>query len=165
MGGFSEGELQRRTDMVARLQDDCEKLSKMVTIARLTSRGMGAAAGGPSVSAAVLNPASDSDREALLGPAAKPFTRVFGAAPKVRETEETRPLDDRGLLSLQEMKVQQQDDQLAQITTILQRQRHLGEAISHEITLQNELLDDLSYDVDKASAKLATNNKQMRRLG
>src|SRR5258708_38302329 len=31
--GMSEGELQRRTDMVARLQDDCEKLAKMLTVA------------------------------------------------------------------------------------------------------------------------------------
>ncbi|KAH9082066.1 syntaxin [Lactarius deliciosus] len=42
--GMSEGELQRRTDMVARLQDDCEKLAKMLTVARHTSRGLGSAA-------------------------------------------------------------------------------------------------------------------------
>ena len=36
MAGLSEGEMHRRTDMVARLRDECESLGKIVTAARLT---------------------------------------------------------------------------------------------------------------------------------
>jgi regulator of vacuolar morphogenesis len=159
MGGMSEGELQRRTDMVARLQDDCEKLGKMVTVARQTSR-----AGAP---ASAKAPASESDRAALLGPTSfsKPVTRVFGQAAQPRETEVTRPLDSQGLFQLQKQQMDQQDSQVAQLTTILQRQRHLGEAINAELASQNELLDSLSDDVDNVGVKLTAAKKQMNRLG
>lgn len=161
LAGMSEGELQRRTDMVARLQDDCEKLGKVVTIARQTST-RGVTAGG----SAGLNPALETDREALLGPKAtsKPARRVFGAS-EPQETEVTRPLDNVGLFGLQQAQIQQQDQQLSVLTTILQRQRQLGEAINNEITEQNELLDGLSNEVDQVSSKLHRTNRQLNRLG
>ena len=161
MHGMSEGELQRRTDMMARLQDECEKLGRMVTVARQSSKlSAGLAAG---------RAASESDREALLGPAAatstlKPITRVFGAS-QPKETEVTRPLDSQGLLSLQKTQIKQQDDQLSQLTTILQRQRHLGQAINNEITGQIEILNDLSNEVDRVGDKLTSAGKLMKKLG
>ncbi|KDR85052.1 hypothetical protein GALMADRAFT_233660 [Galerina marginata CBS 339.88] len=156
IGGMSEGELQRRTDMVARLQDDCEKLSRVVSIARQAGMRPGA-----SLSAAM--PALESDREALLGSAAsKPARRVFGAPPK--ETEATRPLDNVGLVTMQQTQIQQQDNQLSQLTTILQRQRQLGEAIGSEIALQIEMIDDISNEVDRVGGKLHTASKQMNKL-
>lgn len=160
--GLSEGELQRRTDMVARLQDDCEKLSKVVTVARQTSSNRGITAG----NSAALNPASHSDRETLLGPKAssKPARRVFGVS-QPEETEVTRPLDNTGLHSLQQTQIQQQDQQVSLLTTILQRQRQLGEAINNEIIEQNEALDTLSSDVDLVSGKLHRANRQLNRLG
>ncbi|KAF9569630.1 hypothetical protein CPC08DRAFT_701537 [Agrocybe pediades] len=165
LGGMSEGELQRRTDMVARLQDDCEKLSKVVSVARHTSARAGNNSGSGSTAGTTTfaNAASETDREALLGSAAsKPARRVFGAPPQ--ETEGTRPLDNVGLLNMQQTQIQQQDHQLSQLTTILQRQRHLGEAIGSEIALQIEMLDDLSGEVDKVGGKLHTASKQMNRL-
>ncbi|KAF9015191.1 hypothetical protein BDQ17DRAFT_1340644 [Cyathus striatus] len=98
MSGMSEGELQRRTDMVARLQDDCEKLSRVVTVARQVSSR-------PSGGFTAVNPASESDRAALLGAhaaASKPISRVFGVKAEPKETEQTRPLDNVGLLSYQQ---------------------------------------------------------------
>ncbi|KAF8642401.1 hypothetical protein AX16_009667 [Volvariella volvacea WC 439] len=161
LAGMTQGELLRRTDMVARLQDECEKLGKMVTIARQVSRMDRIGSNATST--------AESDRELLLGTsstsASKPITRVFGAALQPRETEQTRPLDDVGLLGLQQVQIQQQDEQLSQLTTILQRQRQLGEAIGSEIQSQIEVLDDLSDNVDRVGGKLATANKQLRRLG
>ncbi|PPQ88634.1 hypothetical protein CVT25_010210 [Psilocybe cyanescens] len=159
MSGMSEGELQRRTDMVARLQDDCEKLSRVVSVARQAGMRPGASSSAAPSSA---RPA-EAVREALLGVAAsKPARRVFGAPPQ--ETEVTRPLDNVGLLSMQETQMQQQDNQLSQLTTILQRQRHLGEAIGSEIALQIEMLDDLSGEVDRVGGKLHSAHKQMNKL-
>ncbi|KAH9064207.1 syntaxin [Lactarius vividus] len=156
--GMSEGELQRRTDMVARLQDDCEKLAKMLTVARHTSRGLGSAAGRT----------ADSDRAALLGTSSssssKPIARVFGAPQPPKETEKTRPLDDQGLVQLQQAEMEQQDTQLAQLTAILQRQKQLGIAINNELAQHMELLDGLSDDMDRVGGKLTAAKKQLNRL-
>ncbi|KAI0735227.1 syntaxin [Earliella scabrosa] len=166
LAGMSEGELQRRTDMVARLRDDCEKLAKIVTVARMTSRGIG--------TAAERNPAPAADREALLGGSSgngmpggfnRPVARVFGQAAKPRETEQTRPLDDHGLVQLQQTQIDQQDAQLAQLSTILQRQKQLGLAINQEIREQNEELDALTSDVDRVGGKLTSAKRQLNRLG
>jgi regulator of vacuolar morphogenesis len=163
LAGMNEGELQRRTDMVARLQDDCEKLSKVVTVARQTSSAARMVTAGGS---AALNPAPESDRQALLGfkTFGKPARRVFGAS-EPQETEITRPLDNVGLVGLQQTQIQQQDQTLSTLTTILQRQRHLGEAINNEIHEQNELLDGLSNDADLVSGKLRRTNRELNRLG
>ncbi|KAF9531984.1 Phox homologous domain-containing protein [Crepidotus variabilis] len=160
MAGMSEGELQRRTDMVARLQDDCEKLGKVVSVARQAASRAAAGSGGVSIGKTF---ASDADRDALLGGAAtKPARRVFGEKPK--ETEATRPLDNVGLLSLQQQQMDQQDNQLAQLTTILQRQRHLGEAINAEVAQQIEMLDDLSNAVDVTGGKLQSAKVKLNKL-
>ncbi len=164
--GLSEGELQRRTDMVSRLQDDCEKLGKMVSIAKMSSASRAGAAATGGISA--LNPAPESEREALLGSSStsRPFSRVFGAAAKqpAQETAQTRPLDDHGLLQLQQTQIQGQDQQLSQLTTILQRQRHLGEAIGSEIALQIDMLTDLNNEVDRVGGKMSAATKQMNKL-
>ncbi|KAF9229345.1 Phox-like protein [Gyrodon lividus] len=164
MSGMAEGELQRRTDMVARLQDDCEKLGKMVTVARQVSRA-GVSTPSPAPGFTNVAVAPESDRAALLG-SNKPVTRVFGAAlKKPQETDVTRPLDDHGLLQLQKVQMEQQDTQLSQLTSILQRQRHLGEAIGAELAIQIEMLDDFNDDVDRVGSKLTSAKKQLNRLG
>ncbi|KAF9650479.1 syntaxin [Thelephora ganbajun] len=160
MAGMSEGELQRRTEMVARLRDDCDKLTKMVTVARHTSRGLG--------STFERNPAPDSDRNALLGKGLGTFSkpgRVFGTPPPPQETEETRPLDANGLLQLQQAKIDDQDTNLAQLSAILQRQKHLGLAINAEVNQHIEMLDQLDQDMDRFGNKLGAAKKQMNRLG
>ncbi|KAF9460839.1 Phox homologous domain-containing protein [Collybia nuda] len=159
MHGISEGELQRRSDMVARLRDDHEKLTRMVTVAQQSSRTVN------TNSLITSNVVPNSDREALLGTNVfKPITRVFGGV-QPRETEQTRPLDDQGLVGLQQAQIQQQDEQLSQLTTVLQRQKQLGQAIGSEIAYQIEMLDSLSNDVDRVGGKLTTTNRQLNRLG
>ena len=166
VAGMIEGELQRRRDMVGRLRDDCEKLAKMVTVARMTSRGIG--------SAAERNPATESDRATLFdqprssgGGFQRPVARVFGGggSGKPKETDETRPLDNQGLVQLQQTQMDRQDAQLSQLSATLQRQKHLGLAIGEEISLQNEMLDGLTDEVDRVGGKLTKAKKQMNRLG
>lgn len=167
MGGMSEGELQRRTDMVARLRDDCEKLSRIVTVARQTSaRAAAEAAIGAGSSTTGSRAAPDSDRNALLGSNAfaRPARRVFGASSPPKETETTRPLDNHGLMALQQQQMAQQDNDLSQLTTILQRQRQLGEAIGAEVSSQIEMLDDLNNEVDRVGGKLTSAKHKMNRL-
>ncbi|KAK7694583.1 hypothetical protein QCA50_001769 [Cerrena zonata] len=162
LGGMSEGELQRRRDMSARLRDDCERLAKMVTVARLTQRGLG--------SSAERNPASESDRAALLQPPSssafgRPSGRAFGTAAQPKETDQTRPLDNHGLMQLQQVQMDQQDSQVSQLTSHILRLKHLGLAINQELEEQNEMLDDLDNEVDRVGGKLVNAKKQMNRLG
>lgn len=164
IGGMSEGEIQRRSEMIARLQDDCEKLGKMVIAAR--QAGSSRAFQSASSSAGDRDPAAQADRNALFsgpgGSITRPVTRVFG---QPQETEQTRPLDNTGLVQLQNVQMEQQDSQLSQLSSILQRQKHLGLAISSEIEQQNEMLDQLATDVDKTAGKLGSTKKQLNRLG
>jgi regulator of vacuolar morphogenesis len=57
-----------------------------------------------------------------------------------------------------------QDDQLSQLTTVLQRQRQLGEAIGAEVGLQIEMLDDLSNEVDRVGGKLSSTKQKLNKL-
>jgi len=163
--GMSQGEMQRRTDMVARLQDDCEKLGKIVAAARQNVRPRPASAfvgsnTNPTERAALLSSGSGSPPDR-----ARPVTRIFGAPqPQPRETAETRPLDDRGLLQLQQHKVEQQDQQLNNLSAILQRQLHIGLAIHTEVEEQNKMLDELNTDVDRVQGKLGTAKRIMNKL-
>lgn len=68
-------------------------------------------------------------------------------------------------MQLGQTQMEQQDQQLAHLSTILQRQKHLGLAIGSEIAEQNELLDDLTSDVDRVGNKLTSAKKQLNRLG
>ncbi|KAH9849820.1 syntaxin [Lenzites betulinus] len=163
--GLPEGELRRRADMVARLRDDGERLAQVVTVARMTARGLG--------SAAERNPAAATDREALMGLGgtaggsgfSRPVARVFGQAAVPQETEATRPLDDHGLFQLQQTQMEQQDEQLSQLSTILQRQRQIGLAIHQEVAEQNSELDYLSTEVDRVGGKLTSAKRQLNKLG
>ncbi|KAF8271382.1 hypothetical protein EI94DRAFT_1720488 [Lactarius quietus] len=152
-------DLQARVRDV-RADDDCEKLAKMLTVARHASRGLGSAAERSS-------PAADSDRAALFSGAtlSKPIARVFGAPQPPKETEQTRPLDNQGLLQLQQVSMERQDTQLEQLTSILQRQKQLGIAINNELVQHMELLDGLSDDMDRVGGKLTAAKKQLNRLG
>ena len=163
--GMIQGEMQRRTDMVARLQDDCEKLGKIVAAARQNVRPRPASA----FIESSINPA---ERAALLGGGsgsppdhARPVTRIFGAPqPQPRETAETRPLDDHGLLQLQKNKVEHQDEQLNNLSSVLKRQLHIGVAIHTEIEEQNKILDELNTDVDRVQGKIGTAKRIMNKL-
>lgn len=157
-GGLSEGEIQRRSDMIGRLQDDCEKLSKMIIVARNPGRGLA------SNIPANQTISSSSERATLFsGAPDKPVGRVFGA-PKPVETEQTRPLDNQGVLMLQKSQIEQQDTQLSQLSAVLMRQKQLGIAIGQEISEQIEMLDDLSSEVDNVGTKLSKAKKQLNRV-
>ena len=158
--GLSQGELQRRTDMVTKLQDECEQLGKIVAIARNPNRQPRA-----STSADATTSNNNARTSLLSGPLSRPIARVFGAPqPVPEETVETRPLDDRGLIQLQKQKIVDQDTHLNNLSAILQRQMHIGLAISTEIEEQNKILDEMTDDVDRVTGKIKKASKTMARL-
>lgn len=154
--GLSSGETQRRTDMITRLQDECEQLGKVVAIARNPNRRQQS----PTSADAMSNA-----RSSLFSSPSRPITRVFGAPQQQpQETAETRPLDDRGLIQLQKDKMKQQDSHLDTLSAILLRQQHIGTAIGTEIEEQNKILDEMNEDVDRVSGKLKRTNERMKHL-
>src|SRR5207244_5440108 len=70
--------------------------------------------------------------------------RVFGNVRAMpAETEQTRGLDNEGLVKLQKQAMEDQDQHVERFTAILNRQKHIGLAIGNELEIQNELLSEL----------------------
>jgi len=161
LNGMSQGELHRRSELVSKLQDECQKLGAMVLA---PNRALIAS------SSSSNEQMSDAKRELLTSSASpvpdRPIARVLGGSrPPPRETAATRPLDDEGVYQLQQEQMQRQDTQVSQLSAILQRQKHLGIAIGSEIEEQNAMLDELDANVDKYGNKLGKAKKQLNRLG
>lgn len=55
----------------------------------------------------------------------------------------------------------QQDQQLNNLTAILRRQRQMGEAINQELGEQTELLGQLDSEVETTQAKLSKADQKM----
>ncbi|KAI9248034.1 hypothetical protein BDA99DRAFT_251948 [Phascolomyces articulosus] len=89
--------------------------------------------------------------------------RAFGAQAKalINETEETRGLDNEGLMQYQQQVMQDQDQQVEQFSAILSRQRQLGLAIGDELETQNQVLDELDSGVDRTNVKLKFAKKKL----
>ncbi|KAF9180464.1 hypothetical protein BGZ51_006037 [Haplosporangium sp. Z 767] len=92
--------------------------------------------------------------------------RVFGRVVQniTQETSQTRGLDNEGLLLLQQEQMKQQDDHIEQFNAILQRQKHIGLAIGHELDSQIQMLDELDRDVDRTTLKLGLVNKKISKI-
>ncbi|CAG8514759.1 5324_t:CDS:1 [Paraglomus occultum] len=169
---MSEGELRRRTDMINDLKDEKDTLQKLVLASRPEIHN--------------LSSADSVDRNALLrqpvrqrsspqlgrtnGPAAnsvngavKPTSRrVFGNASAMpQETEQTRGLDNQGLVKLQQQAMYNQDAHVEQFSAILNRQKHIGMAISQELDTQNKILQELDEQVDSTTGKLKHVSKKI----
>ncbi|PWN34373.1 endosomal t-SNARE [Meira miltonrushii] len=94
------------------------------------------------------------------------FTRTLGTKPKepAKETDATRTLDDRGLMTSQQAQMDTQDRQLEGLAAILRRQKAMGLAINQELSEQTELLDELDGQVDQTQGKMRQADKKMDKL-
>lgn len=94
------------------------------------------------------------------------FTRTLGTKPKgpAQETNTTRTLDDRGLMSSQQAQMDTQDRQLEGLAAILRRQKAMGLAINQELSEQTELLDELDGQVDQTQNKMRQADRKMDKL-
>jgi regulator of vacuolar morphogenesis len=160
--GLGVGERTRREGMVVTMRDELGNLERMAEAGvRVTTANVGAKSDGNRSS----SPANDTARAALLGQPPPP-SRVFGSTASTtspQETAETRPLDDRGLVQLQQQQMDKQDTQLQSLSSILRRQMTLGNEISREIGEQNEMLDEVSTEVDRVGGKLGRAKREMNR--
>ncbi|OXG30167.1 hypothetical protein C367_01842 [Cryptococcus neoformans Ze90-1] len=162
---IGEGEIRRREELIEGLKVERGSLARMAEAGVRTA---------PSLSGNGVTAGSETEGRrgeafswALPGqsmPGALPSGRVFGGRQPPQETEQTRPLDDRQLLQLQTNHMAQQDDQLQNLSRLLQTQRRMGEEIHQEIESQNELLEHIEQGVDKTGRKLGKAKREMNRL-
>ncbi|CAH7671483.1 hypothetical protein BY996DRAFT_6429786 [Phakopsora pachyrhizi] len=162
---LTDGEVSRRAKLISSLQDDCERLGKMTVLAR-SDLGAGFHQG----SKAILSDSSSRDRLELLGRLnGRPTTRVLGSPSGLagdsppQETSETRQLNNRQLMETQlnETITKAQDSKLRSLTKVLLRQKRIGLMINQELLEQNEILDELTSNVDVTSNKLKEARKKI----
>mmetsp|Transcript_606 Transcript_606/g.672 ORF Transcript_606/g.672 Transcript_606/m.672 type:complete len:345 (-) Transcript_606:197-1231(-) len=93
--------------------------------------------------------------------------RVLGRAntsDNAEETNDTLPLNNQELLQQQIQIHQQQDQDVAQLRKLIQRQREIGQTINTEVEEQNELLDQVNQDVDRTTDRLREARKRARNI-
>lgn len=73
--------------------------------------------------------------------------RVLGAP--VPETDRTRELDNEGVLQLQKQMMNEQDQDVEQLSKGVARLKELGWAINGELEVQNSMLKLVDEDTDR----------------
>ncbi|OLY82481.1 putative syntaxin-8B [Smittium mucronatum] len=94
--------------------------------------------------------------------------RVFGKRQfgkiKAVETEQTSGLDNREISNLQVTMMKEQDNKVQMFSEILQRQKAIGSAINNELEIHNQLLGDLSTDLDRTSDRISSARRQANKI-
>lgn len=185
---MANGELRRRQDMVCTLKDEKDALFVLVSTGRpeqdLLYRQPESAANSKRHAGdrkALLDssdhnsPEKERDTTADPSPRYQPQRqqptqprpgRAFGAAAAksmamARETEQTRGMDNEGLMHYQQQIMADQDEQVEQFNAILARQKQVGIAIGDELETQNQVLDELDSDVGRTHTKLKFAKKKL----
>jgi regulator of vacuolar morphogenesis len=146
---LGDGEIRRRRDMIGTLRKEKDGLESVLNTMAVKAANAGS---GAAQSAAVTN-----EQKAGLfkgapsagGPSSG--RRVLGAPAK--ETERTRELDNEGVLQLQKQIMQEQDEDVVDLTKIVRRMKEMGVQINEEIVEQNAMLGLLEEDVDRYVSK------------
>lgn len=139
------GELKRRKDLIGTAKVELEGLEKLALSLALKSHSLS----GPSGEGGDTVP--EKKRLFNSGPV-KQYGRVLGAP--ATETEQTRELDNEGVLQLQKQMMRDQDQNVEELAKIVRRQKEMGLAIHSEIELQNEMVKKLDDGVDRVAIKI-----------
>ncbi|KAG2209205.1 hypothetical protein INT47_005497 [Mucor saturninus] len=83
---------------------------------------------------------------------------------KLQETELTKGLDNKELLTYQTKVMNDQDLHVEQFSQLLSRQKEIGLAINYELENQIEVLESLDIQVDNTGTKLAFANKKLSKI-
>ncbi|KAH7402252.1 Phox homologous domain-containing protein [Phaeosphaeria sp. MPI-PUGE-AT-0046c] len=156
---LGDGEMRRRRDMISGLRKEKDGLESV-----LNSMAVKAAVSGsgnsstPSTSSAAVT----QEQKAGLFKGAKPSGRRVLGAPQ--ETERTRELDNEGVLQMQKQIIQEQDEDLVDLTTVVRRMKEMGVAINTEIVEQNAMLGLLDEDVERVDGKIKIAKKRIAKI-
>ncbi|KAL4427976.1 hypothetical protein ABPG75_002065 [Micractinium tetrahymenae] len=138
LAGLTENERNRRRDLVAALRSRREQML-----------------------ASLKREAPRAARDTLLaGSGSSGGLAAAGAGG--RETDATAELGNRGLLSMQQQVMQQQDDALESLERTVVGTKHIALQINEEAELHNRLLDELDEGVEGTSSRLAAAQRRLK---
>ncbi|KAF1919168.1 hypothetical protein BDU57DRAFT_512109 [Ampelomyces quisqualis] len=156
---LGEGEIRRRRDMISGLRKERDGLESVLnSMAVKTAISGSGSSSTPSTSTAAVT----QEQKAGLFKGAKPAGRRVLGAPQ--ETERTRELDNEGVLQMQKQIIQEQDEDLVDLTTVVRRMKEMGVAINTEIVEQNAMLGLLEEDVERVDGKIKIAKKRIAKI-
>ncbi|WWC66889.1 uncharacterized protein I206_100796 [Kwoniella pini CBS 10737] len=166
---LSKGEKQRREELIYQLKIEYNNLIKISEIGVKVNNNNDSS----SKNSKILQNENSSSSSSTLTTTTTTKTnvgRIFGqkslsTTPTPLETNETRPLDDENLIQLQNNKMNNQDEQLKELSNLLKKQKQIGQEINQEIQEQNDLLFEIENDIDKTNRKLGKAKRQLNKLG
>ncbi|KAF1843179.1 uncharacterized protein K460DRAFT_368098 [Cucurbitaria berberidis CBS 394.84] len=158
---LGEGEIRRRRDMISGLRKERDGLESVLNSMAVKAAISGSGSSStPSTSSAAV---TESQKAGLFKGASKPSGRRVLGAP-AQETDKTRELDNEGVLQLQKQIIQDQDEDLVDLTTVVRRMREMGVQINTEIVEQNALLGLLEEDVERVDGKIKIAKKRVDKI-
>lgn len=156
---LGEGEIRRRRDMISGLRKERDGLESLLNSMAVKAAISGSGSSStPSTSSAAVT----QEQKAGLFKGAKPSGRRVLGAPQ--ETERTRELDNEGVLQMQKQIIQEQDEDLVDLTTVVRRMKEMGVAINTEIVEQNAMLGLLEEDVERVDGKIKIAKKRIAKI-
>ena len=159
---LGDGEVRRRKDMIGSARKERDGLESVLnTLAAKAALSGSGTLSSPSTSSAAV---TAEQKAGLFKGASKAPSgrRVLGGAPV--ETERTRELDNEGVLQLQQQIIQEQDQDLVDLTTVVKRMREMGVAINEEVVQQNALLGLFEEDVQRVDGKIRIAKKRIEKI-
>ena len=150
---LGEGELRRRKDLLASIKKERESIEDSLSASVSRSHLESTDGTGP----------SPNDKTSLLnGPRnGNKSRRVLGA---VKETDQTRQLDNEGVLQLQQQIYQNQEEGVSVLTKTVQNLKEMGVQINDELALQNEYLNSLDKDAGRLEDKVNIAKKRITKI-
>lgn len=158
---LGEGEIRRRRDMVGTVRKEKDGLESVLNTMAVNSAISGSGSLAPSTSSAAVT----HEQKAGLFKGANQVPsgrRVLGGPAK--ETEQTRELDNEGVLQLQKQIMTEQDEDVKDLTKVVRRMREMGVMINEEVVEQNAMLGLLGDDVDRVDGKIRIAKKRINKI-
>ncbi|KAH7135531.1 Phox homologous domain-containing protein [Dendryphion nanum] len=158
---LGDGEVRRRRDMISAARKEKDGLESVLNTMAVKAAVSGSGSSTPSTSSAAVTNEQKAGlfRGANTAPSSR---RVLGAPAK--ETERTRELDNEGVLQLQKQIMQEQDEDLVDLTQVVRRMKEMGVQINEELVEQNAMLGLLGEDVDRVDGKVRVAKKRIERI-
>ncbi|PGH30209.1 hypothetical protein GX50_07036 [[Emmonsia] crescens] len=143
---LGSGELRRRKDLLSSARKEKDGLENLLNAMTAKAKLDNAVA-------------SAQDREALVGGSKPRPGRILG-----KETDQTRELDNQGVLQLQKQVMENQDLSLEDLRKVIARQKELGVAINNELEIQNEMLNMVDEDAERVNRKVQIGKKRIGKI-
>jgi regulator of vacuolar morphogenesis len=156
---LGDGEIRRRRDIISGLRKEKDSLEGVLNSMAVKAAMSGS---GSSTTPSTSSAAVTQEQKAGLFKGAKPSGRRVLGAPQ--ETERTRELDNEGVLQMQQQIIQEQDEDLVDLTVVVRRMKEMGVAINTEIVEQNAMLGMLGENVERVDGKIKIAKKRIAKI-